>query len=125
MTVIDTTESQPWAWWEARRIRYNLGLVGAGALGFAIEATALLLWAPAAPNWGWLTLFQGLIYLLYILGANLLYLLGAATEGLLRPSPVGAYRTSAFALGCAAAWGLPVLGALFLFTALGWGGGVG
>lgn len=125
MTVVDTTEPQPWAWWEARRLRYNLGLVVAGALGFVIEATALVLWASAAPNWVWLILFQGLIYLLYMLGANLLYLLGAAVEGLLRPSPAATYRNAAFALGCAAAWGVPVLASLFLFTAAGWGANVG
>lgn len=125
MTAVDTTEPQSWTWWEARRLRYNLGLVAAGALGLAIETTALVLWAATQPDWLWLILFQGLIYLLYMLGANLFYLLGAAVEGVLRPSPAAAYRTSAFALGCATAWGLPVLAALFLFTAAGWSGNVG
>lgn len=125
MTAADTTDQPSWVWWETRRLHYNLGLIAAGALGLAIEATAVVLWAPAAPDWLWLILFQGLIYLLYMLGANLLYLLGAAVEGVLRPAPVATYRTTAFALGCAAAWGLPVVAALFLFTALGWGANVG
>lgn len=118
-----TAESSPtstWAWWEGRRLRYNIGLIVAGWLGFGIQAVTMswLQWTASVDgNLVTLALFQGLIYLLYIAAANVLYLLGAVVEGVIRPDPADAYRHGAWRLGFWAAVGLPVLVAIVI-TAL-------
>lgn len=113
----EPSQVSTWAWWEGRRLRYNMGLFIAGWVGFGIQAAAItwLWWAYSiGTNLVTMALFQGLIYLLYMAGANILYLLGAVVEGVLRPVPVDGYRTGAWRLGFWSAVILPVLVAIVI-----------
>ncbi|MGH7023504.1 MAG: hypothetical protein ACREEB_07930 [Caulobacteraceae bacterium] len=106
MTVQDRADGafgDAWAWWEARRLKYNLTLALAGGLAYA--AAVGLNYAFGHPVWGdWrgglgMTLFLGVAYLLVMGVANVFYLLGPAVEGWSRPADVGAYRRTAWAMG--------------------------
>jgi hypothetical protein len=87
-------DPSPWAteaWWAARRLRYNIGLLIAGPLGFIGYAAAVSrctnLRAPG--NWDitiFTTLFQGLAYLVMIGIANLCYYLGPRSERIIQPT---------------------------------------
>jgi len=105
--LILTADPSPLAtktWWAKRRLRYNIGLLIAGPLGFICYVSAvdrcIDLHAPG--DWeisGFTTLFQGFAYLLMVGVANLCYYLGPWSERLLRPRNVERYRKTAFGLG--------------------------
>lgn len=122
MTVVDATApaSSAWTWWEARRLRYNIGLFIAGWAGFALQVAALLMWSPTPPDLIYPMLWQGLIYVLYMAAANVAFLLGALVEAMLKPHPVQAYRHRAYALGSILAIGLPLIVAGVFAVAIGW-----
>jgi len=102
-----TTDPSAWAaetWWAARRLRYNIGLLIAGPLGFVCYAVAVSrcidLRAPGEWEVTIFTIFlQGFAYLVMIGIANLCYYLGPWSERLLHPSNVARYRKIAFRLG--------------------------
>src|SRR6266568_4096480 len=101
------TDPSPWAtetWWAARRLRYNIGLLVAGPVGFVGCAAAVSrctnLRAPG--DWDitiFTTLFQGFAYLVMIGIANLCYYLGPRSERIIQPNNVAGYRKIAFRLG--------------------------
>ncbi len=111
MAYVDTmgagsVSPNTWAWWEARRLRYNaaLALAGWAAYGGLIAT----LWAFGElkwPNWQTAvstTMAMGAGYLVLMGFANICYLMGALTESWVRPTDVDAFRKSAFGLGL---WG--------------------
>lgn len=113
MTAIDTTDQPSWVWWEARRLRYNLGLVLAGCAAWALFALECWWLVDNFSISVSVTLAQGLVWLVAVAAANILYLLGPISEAVLRPSDVGAYRRRMFGLGFWASMAAP-----FLFPAL-------
>lgn len=107
-----------WRWWEARRLRYNIGLAVAGWLAWGLFALEITLFAPMdggapfviTPS---LVLGQGLAWLVVMAVANGLYLLGAVSETVLRPADRPAYRRWMFGLGFWGSMAVP-----FLFPAV-------
>ena len=103
-----------WAWWQARRLRYNLTLAVGGwaAYGAAIG----LNYAFGHPVWrDWrgglgMTIFLGVVYLVVMGFANVFYLLGPAVEAWVKPADVDHYRRNAFAMGN---WGSLIVPASF------------
>ncbi len=98
--------SDTWAWWQARRLRYNMTLAGGGcgAYGAAVGlhyAFGDHVWADWRAGLG-MTLFLGVGYLIVMGVANVLYLLGPAMESWVKPHDVDRFRRTAFAMG---AWG--------------------
>jgi hypothetical protein len=96
-------DGDAWAWWQARRLRYNLTLAigGWAAYGAAIG----LNYAFGHPVWrDWrgglgMTIFLGVVYLVVMGFANVFYLLGPAVEAWVRPRELDLYRRNAFAMG--------------------------
>lgn len=75
MTTVEPAPSaSAWSWWESRRLRYNIGLFIAGWAGFGLQAAALSLWSEGPVELAYLALWQGLIYVFYMAGANIAYL---------------------------------------------------
>jgi len=101
-----------WVWWESRRLLFNAGLFMVGWLGFGIEVLASNLWSDQPMNPAYAVLWQGLVYVFYMVAANVLYLLGALTEGVLRPEPMDAFRRYAWGMGFAASLALPLIVAI-------------
>ncbi|HZW15327.1 MAG TPA: hypothetical protein VFF66_03625 [Brevundimonas sp.] len=88
-----------WRWWEARRLRYNLGLAAAGWLAWGLFVVETLWLRDTFSISVSLTLVQGLIWLIAMGVANLLYLLGPVSEIVLRPAEPETYRRRMFGLG--------------------------
>ena len=112
MTTLETAEKgrffsgDTWAWWEARRLRYNLTL---GAAGWAAYGTVVALnYGFGHPVWlSWrgalgMTIFLGTAYLLVMGAANVCYLLGPAVEGWVKPADADRFRRRAYGMGL---WG--------------------
>lgn len=101
------TDSSPRAaktWWAKRRLRYNVGLLVAGPLGFVFYALAVSRCIDINAPGDWeitvlTTLFQGLVYLIMIGVANLCYYLAPWSEQVVHPTNVASYRKVAFQLG--------------------------
>ena len=118
------TDSSPRAtetWWANRRLRYNIGLLVAGALGFGLYAIAISRCIDLRAPGGWemtilTTLFQGFAYLVMIGVANLCYYLGPWSERLVRPANVARYRKIVFRLGFWFSVLLPFAPAVLLFV---------
>ncbi len=126
MTTIEPADStSAWSWWEGRRLRYNIGLFLAGWAGFALQAVALALWSTEPIDLAYLALWQGLIYVFYMVAANVAYLLGVFAEAIIKPRPLDAFRTYAWRLGFLAAIGLPLIVAAVFAGAIGWPANVG
>ena len=91
-----------WAWWGARRVRYNLALVVAGGVAFTLYLVALAMRCSDLPGVE-VTLFnlafQGVGYLLAMGVANLCYNLGPVLESRLESRDVAVFRRVAFNLG--------------------------
>lgn len=92
-------------WWEARRWRYNVGLVFAGVLAFLCYATVCYTLLPRVVDPSrieinvFTTLFQGVGYLLMMGVANVCYFLGPLSEWLFRPKDVERYRRVCYQTG--------------------------
>lgn len=79
----DDTTASARTWWEARRWRYNKGLVIAGLLAFvcyAIVGFSLLTGDQEFEITGLTTLVQGIGYLFMMVVANVCYFLGPLSE---------------------------------------------
>jgi hypothetical protein len=92
------------AWWARHRLRYNIGLLIAGPLGFVLYAVAvdrcIALHAPG--DWEitiFTTAFHGFAYLIMMGVANLCYYLGPWSERFIHPADVIRYRKTTFQLG--------------------------
>lgn len=97
-------------WWGARRLRYNLALLAAGAIAFVCYVSAV--WTRCAGVFGadvtiFTTVFQGIGYLLAMGLANLFYYLGPGMERFVAPVHIGTYRRWAFRAGLLFSVALP------------------
>src|ERR1035441_1078944 len=99
MTVMQSKATSAFAWWEARRLRYNLGLVKAGIVAFiasAIVCSALLPEDAGVKTTPFTFLFQAIVY---FGGANVCYFLGTLSERVMRPADPEGYRHLCYRLG--------------------------
>jgi hypothetical protein len=93
------------AWWEARRLRYNIGLVLAGVCAFACYIVVCFTLLPRVVDASQIevsvftTLFQGLGYLFLMGVANVCYFLGPLSERIVRPGNLEHYREVCYGLG--------------------------
>jgi hypothetical protein len=102
-----TDDSSPCAietWWASRRLRYNVGLVVAGVLGFICYAAAIQRCIDLHSQGDFeitifTIVFQACAYLVMIGIANVCYCLGPWSERRLRPRNAARYRKIAFRLG--------------------------
>lgn len=89
-------------WWGARRLRYNVALIVAGALAFvAYNIVCAVLLPPEADAEVTLsaTIVQGEAYLIMIGLANLCFFLGPLSERVHRPVDTMRFRQVFFRLG--------------------------
>jgi hypothetical protein len=91
-------------WRASRRLRYNIGLLVAGLVGFGLYAVAVNRCVDLRAPGDWeitilTTLFQGFAYLVMIGVANLCYYLGPLSERVVRPANAAVYRKIVFRLG--------------------------
>ena len=99
----ESHETDGWAWWQARRLPYNLALAAAGVVAYL--ATIALWWATRQAIWrDWrdgiaTTLLLGTGFLILMGVANVCYLAGPALEAWMRPKDPRRFRASAYALG--------------------------
>jgi len=99
--MIDSVTS-PFAWWSARRLRYNIGLVVAGILAFIAYAVIGSTLLPVDADFEvtlFTILFQGVGYLVMIAVANVCYFLGPLSERFVRPTDPERYRRICYRLG--------------------------
>src|SRR5215469_5143744 len=109
MTSFDTVQANgffngdTWAWWQARRLRYNITLAAGGWIAYFLIVA--LNYAFGHPVWRdsrnalGITLYLGVGYLIIMGVANVFYLLGPAVEAWVKPRDVDRYRRNAFAMG--------------------------
>ena len=98
--------SDAWAWWQAKRLRYNLALAVAGWLAYFLAVGLNYgfghpVWRDAPGALG-MTLFLGTVWLVLMGFANVAFLLGPAVEGWTPPADIGRYRETAWRMGL---WG--------------------
>ena len=92
-------------WWEARRGRYNVGLLVAGVLAFICYVVVCCTLLPQVLDASQIkitlftTLCQGVGYLLMMGVANVCYFLGPLSESFFQPSDVERYRRICYLLG--------------------------
>jgi hypothetical protein len=114
--------SDAWAWWQARRLRYNLALAAAGWAAYGLAVA--LNYGFGHPVWrDWrgglgMTIFLGTAWLVVMGFANVAYLLGPAVEGWTRPADLARYRRTAFAMGLWGSLAVPFIFPLVQFAML-------
>jgi hypothetical protein len=94
--------ASPFAWWNARRVHYNLALVVAGIFAFVVYVTVGVTLLPRNAEFEvtiFTTLSQGVGYLVMIGVVNVLYFLGPLSERVVRPRDPERYRRICFRLG--------------------------
>jgi hypothetical protein len=85
-------------WWEARRLRYNVGLLVAGVLAFICYVVVCCTLLPRVLDASkievnlFTTVFQGVGYLFMMGVANVCYFLGPLSESFFQPSDLERYR---------------------------------
>ncbi|HEY2177894.1 MAG TPA: hypothetical protein VGH15_04870 [Caulobacteraceae bacterium] len=103
-----------WTWWQARRLRYNLVLAGAGWAAYGLNAVLFYAWGrPIWRDWQGamsMTLFLGLGFLILMGAANVFYLLGPAVESVVKPAEPARFRATTFRMGL---WGSAALPFVF------------
>jgi hypothetical protein len=92
-----------WAWWQSRRLRYNLALAAAGAAAY-VSAVALHYAFHRPLWWDWrgalgTTLFLGVGFGVVMGVANIFYLLGPAVESWVKPPDPQRFRKTAYGMG--------------------------
>jgi uncharacterized membrane protein YhfC len=97
-------------WWRRQRLRYNAGILLAGAVAFIVYAAVVDRRSATCPGFE-ITAFtigiQGVGFLFAVGAANLFYNLGRWSEIRLSPRNVRRYRRWAFGLGLAFSVALP------------------
>jgi hypothetical protein len=106
-------------WWAGRRLQYNLGLIAAGLLAFALYCIlGITLIAPHDHEFEvtlFTTAFQGMGYLLMMLVANVLYNLGPVADQWFNRRNDPTFRKRLFDIGFWFSFGLPFLVPLAIF----------
>ncbi|HEX8473002.1 MAG TPA: hypothetical protein VF666_03135 [Pyrinomonadaceae bacterium] len=100
--ISDDANLSAFQWWEARRLRYNIGLVVAGLLAFIAYLIVLRVFSehiPVAEITLFTILFQGMGYIFFMIVANIFYFLGAFSERLPRLRDLESHRRMTYALG--------------------------
>ena len=92
------------AWWEQRRLRYNIALIVAGVLAFAayvavVDRGISMGTMPGAEITLFTTAFQGFGYLLMMAIANVCYFAGPLSESIVKPKNIHRYRRVMYWLG--------------------------
>jgi hypothetical protein len=112
------SQRDAWAWWGARRLRYNVMLALAGIVAFVLYLVALAV--RCADTDYEVTVFtilvQGILYLFAMGIANLCYNLGPALESRLGGRDVATYRRDAFRAGLWFSVALPFLVPAIIFV---------
>jgi hypothetical protein len=115
-----------WRWWEARRLRYNIGLGIAGLAAYSAFWLVMLGFGDTRyidmRSLVSMTAFMGAGYLIVIAVANACYLIGVGLEALIKPADKDGFRERFWALGFWASCALPFLlplGALAVTLSLG------
>jgi hypothetical protein len=101
-SIVDRTVTSSTAWWRARRLRYNVGLVVAGILAFIAYAIVCITLLPEDADveiTPFTMLFQGVGYLLMIGAANVCYSVGPLSERIVCPADPEKYRHICYRLG--------------------------
>ena len=114
---VDATST--FAWWRARRLHYNFGLVVAGVLAFICYLTVCFVLLPRVLDPSEINetpftmLLQGMGYLLAMGVANVFFFLGPVSERVVRPTNVERYRVVCYRMGfwfsCLLPFGVPAL----------------
>ncbi|HYX71692.1 MAG TPA: hypothetical protein VE732_02900 [Nitrososphaera sp.] len=98
----DDANLSSFQWWEARRLRYNTGLVVAGILAFIAYVIVLSVFSDRIPDAEitlFTILFQCIGYIFFMIIANVFYFLGPLSERLPRLRDLESHRRMAYALG--------------------------
>jgi hypothetical protein len=93
---------EAWAWWNARRRRYTISLLAAGAIAFVLYAAAVELRCSDDPDVEitiFTIFFQGFAFLVTVGVANLFYNLGPVLETRIGGRDRETYRRRAFRTG--------------------------
>lgn len=102
---MNNTVASSVAWWESRRLRYNVGMAAAGVLAFICYAGVCFTLLPRVLDASeievslFTTVFQGVGYLFVMAIANVCYFLGPLSERIVRPGNVQRYRRISYHLG--------------------------
>lgn len=102
-----------WAWWEARRLRYNVSLAAAGWAAYGLTVALHYAFGDAMfDNWRLavgVTMALGTGFLVLMGFANICYLAGATVESVVAPADRDGFRRGAYALGYWGSLALPFL----------------
>jgi hypothetical protein len=111
-----------WAWWQERRLGYNIALAAAGMAAYLLSVG--LHYVFGDPVWAvWqdalgFTLFLGTAYLVLMGVANICYLIGPFGEAWLKPADVEGFRRTAYRMGLWGSVALPFVWTLFQLSFL-------
>jgi hypothetical protein len=111
-----------WAWWQERRLGYNIALATAGMAAYLLSVG--LHYVFGDPVWAvWqdalgFTLFLGTAYLVLMGVANICYLIGPFGEAWLKPADVEGFRRTAYRMGLWGSVALPFVWTLFQLSFL-------
>jgi hypothetical protein len=108
MTRVGSNDAiSTFSWWEAKRKRYNIGLIIAGISAFTCYVIVASVFSVCGEVTIFTTIFQGVGYLLMMLVANICYFLGPISESILRPKDVNRFRKISYGLGFWFSFALP------------------
>lgn len=111
--MTDIVRSEGWRWWEARRLRYNIGLAVAGLAAYSAFWLLMLAFGQGdgvdMRTLVSTTAFMGLGYMIVIAAANGCYLLGVGLETMLKPADRDGFRERFWTLGFWGSCALPFL----------------
>jgi len=90
-----------WAWWQGRRLGYNIAMCGAALAVYCLWMGAHQVFQQPLDGRlaTVLTLGLGGLFVLVLGAANLLYLLGPLLEVWIRPADLAGFRRAAFSMG--------------------------
>ena len=111
-----------WAWWQSRRLGYNLALAVSGVAAYALAVA--FFYAFHDPVWSdWrsaasMTLLLGIGFLVLMGAANVFYLLGPAVESWIKPPDADRFRVTAHRMGFWGSMALPFAFPLVILAGL-------
>ena len=104
MEARNHTRTERWAWWSARRLRYNVTLLIAAPISAVILLTVWWLFAerfPCLEITGVAVILWAILFLVAVGFANICYFLGPLSERLIRPRNALAFRRRTYGAGVA------------------------